>query len=130
MTCQFEKKHTWNWTIIILGIFHFQELYLCKQRETFVWVFTYVWGKVKSTLSGLQLLVFFTCILTFFENINQEHNSLPDCACLWTVYWFTGQLVFCEKWYVSLSVPTASFVLLAIYVLFRSVLNQNYLFIS
>ena len=22
----------------------------------------------------------------FFENINQEHSLLPDCACLWTVY--------------------------------------------
>ena len=38
--------------------------------------------------SGLALLVFFT----FIKNINQEHNLLPDCACLWTVY-----VLICKK---------------------------------
>ena len=40
ITCQSEKKNIWNWTVI-LGIFHFHEQYLCKQRETFIWLFIY-----------------------------------------------------------------------------------------
>ena len=120
ITCQSEKKHIWNWTII-LGIFHFHELFLCKQREIFVWLFNYTSEK-KST-SGLELLVFFICLLTFFENINQEHNLLPDCACLWTVYVCTGKpwkmcaSLFCLRPYTG-------------NILFRSVPNGNCLFSS
>ena len=87
-----EKAHL-KLDYIILGIFHFQELYLCKQRETFVWVFNYVWGKVKSTLSGLQLLVFHLHI-NFFETLIR---SIIYCQIVHVFGPFTDLLV---SWYV------------------------------
>ena len=39
-TCQSEKNHIEIEVYLILVIFDFHELYLCKQRETFLWVFS------------------------------------------------------------------------------------------
>ena len=42
--------------------------------------------------TGVKLLVFFAFFITFFyQNINQEHNLLSDCACGMSTY------VFCEN---------------------------------
>ena len=65
----------------------------------------------------------FSLSLTAFENINQEHNLLPDCACLWTIYLCTG---ICEKCMSGFS----AFVLTTGNILFRSMLNGNCLISS
>ena len=60
---------------------------------------------------------YFSLSLTFFESINKEHNLRPDCACLWTVYLFTGM----QKCMSGFS----SFVLTTSNILFRSMPNVN-----
>ena len=57
-----EKKHIEIELYLILVIFHFQELYLCK---TFLWVFNDL-SKEKHP-SVLELLVFFTFINLFWK---------------------------------------------------------------
>ena len=94
LTCQSEKKHIEIELYLILVFFHFNELYLCKQREIFLWVFSYLSEEKHPT--GLELLVFFTFI-NFFGNINLEHNLLPDCACLWTVYYQFTSFFLCKN---------------------------------
>ena len=93
-TRQSEKKHIEIELYLILVFFHFNELYLCKQREIFLWVFSYLSEEKHPT--GLELLVFFTFI-NFFGNINQEHNLLPDCTCLWTVYYQFTSFFVCKN---------------------------------
>ena len=68
-----------------------------------------------------RIIGIFHLYVSFFENINREHNLLPDCACF--MYWYVVKDV-CQP-----SLPSC-FILTTGNILFRSVLNGNYLFSS
>ena len=73
---------------------------------------------------GEKLLVFFTFFIIFFyENINQEHNLLPDSTSGTFTY------ICCENYMSSFSVFVLNLSKSG-NILFRSIANKNYLFSS
>ena len=84
--------YEWNWTII-LGIFHFNELYLYKRRDTFVWVFyvyicMYNYMFEKKHIWTLIIGIFH--FHWFFLEILIKSVIWLGSACLWNVYLCTG----------------------------------------
>ena len=55
---------------------------------------------------------------TFFENINQEHNLIPDCPCLWTAH-------LCTHMWKCMS-GFSAFILTTGNILFGSMINGNW----
>ena len=54
-------------------------LWLCKQANICISILLHVSLRKRTPDIGVKFFVFFTFFINY-ENINQEHNLLPDCA--------------------------------------------------
>ena len=55
-------------------------LCLCKQASICMSVLLHVSLRKSTPKIRVKLFIFFTFFISFYENINHEHNLLPDCA--------------------------------------------------